>query len=470
MKKMVKKLSALLMAVIMVLAMSATAFADKVNDPNLAQSITVSNLSEGVETTLKLYNIIYLDRDTAGNETWTIVDWAQGAVQLNNATGEFTIDKAALKTAAEGRKADQTETETDTNHTFTNLPIGAYVILASDTAGTYGLMVANTYDENEKYLASKTADVVAKVEGYSVDKTADDKFVGIGSEVTFTVTTKVPAKTSINGDKLKTFKIKDTPVGLLIHGLPTVTIGGATKTITEDMVTNTVVGVKTSEYVVDLSSFIEESNAGATVTVTYRATVVDGQYNNKAGVESNTVAYVPGRTEGFTGNITITKYASDNNNDDLTDNKTLEGAKFKVYPVGEDNTVGTTALKFIKESDGIYRQALPNEANATEEIEVAPDTAENAGTVKVKGLAEGKYHFEETVAPDGYSINEDGVTVEVVENDTENVEVADHVIDTKLSSLPSTGGIGTTIFTIGGCVIMIVAAGLYFSTRKKEEN
>lgn len=470
MKKMVKKLSALLMAVIMVLAMSATAFATKVADTDLAQNITVSNLSEGVDTTLKLYNIIYLDRDSAGNETWKIVKWAQSAVQLDNKTGEFTINKELLKTTAEKNEADLTEVEAGTKHTFTNLPIGAYVILASDTAGTYGLMVANTYDENEKYLASKTADVVAKVEGYGVDKTADDKFVGIGSEVTFTVTTKVPAKTGINGEILTTFKIKDTPVGLLIHGLPTVMIGEATKTISKDMVTNTVASGKTSEYVVDLSNFIEESNAGATVTVTYTATVVDGQYNNEAGVESNTVEYVPGRTEGFTGNITITKYASDNNNDNLTDNKTLEGAKFKVYPVGEGNTVGTTALKFIKESDGIYRQALPNEAKAAEEIEVAPDTEENAGTVKVKGLAEGKYHFEETVAPDGYSINEDGVTVEVKASDTANVEVSDHVIDTKLSSLPSTGGIGTTIFTIGGCVIMIVAAGLYFSTRKKEEN
>lgn len=470
MKKMVKKLSALLMAVIMVLAMSATAFATKVADTDLAQNITVSNLSEGVDTTLKLYNIIYLDRDSAGNETWKIVKWAQSAVQLDNKTGKFTINKELLKTTAEKNEADLTEVEAGTKHTFTNLPIGAYVILASDTAGTYGLMVANTYDENEKYLASKTADVVAKVEGYGVDKTADDKFVGIGSEVTFTVTTKVPAKTGINGEILTTFKIKDTPVGLLIHGLPTVMIGEVTKIISKDMVTNTVASGKTSEYVVDLSNFIEESNAGATVTVTYTATVVDGQYNNEAGVESNTVEYVPGRTEGSTGNITITKYASDNNNDNLTDNKTLEGAKFKVYPVGEGNTVGTTALKFIKESDGIYRQALPNEAKAAEEIEVAPDTEENAGTVKVKGLAEGKYHFEETVAPDGYSINEDGVTVEVKASDTANVEVSDHVIDTKLSSLPSTGGIGTTIFTIGGCVIMIVAAGLYFSTRKKEEN
>ena len=35
--------------------------------------------------------------------------------------------------------------------------------------------------------------------------------------------------------------------------------------------------------------------------------------------------------------------------------------------------------------------------------------------------------------------------------------------------LPSTGGIGTTIFTIGGCAIMIIAAGLFFATRRKTE-
>lgn len=39
--------------------------------------------------------------------------------------------------------------------------------------------------------------------------------------------------------------------------------------------------------------------------------------------------------------------------------------------------------------------------------------------------------------------------------------------NTQMHALPSTGGIGTTIFTIGGCVIMIAAAGLYFASRKK---
>lgn len=41
------------------------------------------------------------------------------------------------------------------------------------------------------------------------------------------------------------------------------------------------------------------------------------------------------------------------------------------------------------------------------------------------------------------------------------------ITNTKISSLPSTGGMGTTLFTIAGCVIMISAAGLFFATRKK---
>ena len=48
-----------------------------------------------------------------------------------------------------------------------------------------------------------------------------------------------------------------------------------------------------------------------------------------------------------------------------------------------------------------------------------------------------------------------------------DLNVAYKIENTKLSALPSTGGIGTTIFTIGGCALMIIAAGLYFATRRK---
>ncbi len=50
---------------------------------------------------------------------------------------------------------------------------------------------------------------------------------------------------------------------------------------------------------------------------------------------------------------------------------------------------------------------------------------------------------------------------------TTNTTTVTEIANTSISSLPSTGGIGTTIFTIAGCVIMIVAAGLFFASRKK---
>ena len=76
--------------------------------------------------------------------------------------------------------------------------------------------------------------------------------------------------------------------------------------------------------------------------------------------------------------------------------------------------------------------------------------------------------FEETKAPEGYSINVDGASATIKESKDKNVTVPTSLKDTKLSALPSTGGIGTTIFTIGGCVVMIAAAG--FILRNSQKN
>lgn len=125
-------------------------------------------------------------------------------------------------------------------------------------------------------------------------------------------------------------------------------------------------------------------------------------------------------------------------------------------------------------------------------------TSGEDGAIVFEDLKEGIYTLKETKAPAGYSLSEEEYTV-VIEatyspdgsavvsytvtiTDKEGKEIGKitHTKDTvtgdpadikntMLSALPSTGGVGITIFTIVGCVIMIVAASMYFIGRRKNE-
>lgn len=462
MKNLFKKISAILMAAIMVLAMASTAFAAKVTD-KYTNKITVTNLAADVETTLKLYNIIYLDQNNAGNQTWQVVEWAKKYISEDTVTGNFNItDSAGLKAAADSRNADVTEKETGTTHEFSNLPIGAYVICASDVKGVYSLMVANTYDKDgETYMADKAADVVAKMESYNVTKQTEDKFVHRGQRVNFTVTTQMASKTKANGDTLTTFKVVDTSTGLKADSfvLDSVKIAGQKVNVDKTKVTSITGNDGKVTYTVDLSDFISTTDAGTTIEVKYSAIVEnDHTYNNSAIVNSNTVNYVPGIVNGYTGNVTLEKVD--------TNGKTLNGAEFqllKVTPVEKEGAEATkTPVNVVRVNDGEYKVALEGETGATTTL-----VATN-GTLKVTGLDEGDYEFEETKAPTGYKVSSENKAFTITPDETKEVSVDAGVFkNTKLSALPSTGGMGTYLFTIIGVVVMAGAAGAFFISRRK---
>ena len=137
---------------------------------------------------------------------------------------------------------------------------------------------------------------------------------------------------------------------------------------------------------------------------------------------------------------------------------------------------------------------------------VDTQTSANGGKITFTGLDAGTYKLKEIAAPEGYQIDntvrtvvieatyedadgtieagtmesytitvkEDGLADNVLENWTkdtsdEDSELALVVMNTRLIALPSTGGIGTTIFTVAGCGIMIAAAYFFFASRKREE-
>lgn len=464
--KKIKKLLAMIMAMTMVLGMAMTVSAAPDDDPTTS-NITVSGLAaEDDDTTVQLYPAI---RWRDAESRWIVSDWASQYIELKGNTYEIT-DDAALSNAASGTPSQsKTLSAGTTEVTFEDVPVGAYVIIASGEKATYSPMVAETYKQDATYMEAEDVTVYAKTSGYELTKeqkveAEGGKFIARGEKVTFTITTTFPTFNWNAQDN--EYKIIDTPDGLRIDKVNKITIGG-----TELQPGDYEAGydpVNTAKYVIDLSTQIKEEFAGKRVIIEYEATVTaDDGYSNTANAWKDDKDFGSDIEEGYTGSITIQKFEE-------TKTTGLEGAEFKVYHATKDEVGAGTieALYFIKVEDGVYKKALDqNEVGATQTIVTDQD-----GKIKVTGLDEGNYWFEETKAPKGYSINTEGISAKIdLENweGNENISIGGdgtlYLLDTKLASLPSTGGIGTTIFTIGGCAIMIAAAALYFVNRRKSE-
>ncbi|WP_195488085.1 SpaH/EbpB family LPXTG-anchored major pilin [Coprococcus comes] len=456
MKKM-KKLFAMLLTLAMVFGMSMTSFAA----PESTAKITVKNLTANDKTTLKLYQVVKFNDATS---SWEVTDWVKEALKSDPSLVDLTTKPAIIDYAKLAKKYLPTtpnavkENVNTTSCDFTDLEVGAYLITASGNTTSYTVMGTGTYDydKDSNLIKPVSKEISAKGETYTVVKTLKDSkqtFVIKGETVTFNIDTVFPSYDDDNTNR--TFTITDTPTGMKVTGVK-VFVGGSELTENDDYTINGL-GLKDTDVTVSFTSdYIGTSNAHAAAAVRVEVTAVvtsdDGTYSNKATSDYDST---PSEVVGTSGSITINK------TDDKTTPNPLTGAKFSIKK-------GDTTLEFVELEAGVYTLYTDDTVIPEGKEKVTDVTVNENGSVTVKGLGAGEYVITETLAPEGYSINNNipNVTLEKGEHQNRTIQVK----DSKLSALPSTGGIGTTIFTIAGCVIMIAAAGLFFASRKKSDN
>ena len=139
------------------------------------------------------------------------------------------------------------------------------------------------------------------------------------------------------------------------------------------------------------------------------------------------------------------------------------GGEKESNPVTVTPTVGS--IEVIKQ-DGDNEEALEG---ATFELYgpggnlIATKTTNSDGTIYFGDLDYGTYELVETKAPSGYSLKTDSIEV-IINEDNHNAKVT--VLNYQSDwDLPTTGGIGTTLFTLVG--LMLMGSAVFMIIRRR---
>lgn len=469
MKKTFKKLFAALLAAALVLAMAVPAFAET----NATKgSITISNTVK--DETYTIYRMFKLDSYNAESNTYSYTvesawenffktgagrnyitldgqnhpTWT--AADENDSTTVAAFAKAALAWAADKKISGTKETATGDTVTFSNLDLGYYLV-DSSLGALCGLNTTNPdatiKEKNEKPEIKKEVQT-------STGDWGDKNNAKIGDTVEYKVEITV-------ADGAQTYTVTDTmSTGLTFNS-------GSLKVTANDVVTTdyTLTPTTNGFTLVLPETYVSTLTKGTTIMVTYNATlnkdaVIDGDGNTNEvklgyGNHQNTVP----------SKVTTKSYQFDLVKVDGATKKLLNGAEFKLY----DAENGGSVIKVVPVAGG-YRVANGDETGAVDTIKVN-------GKVHISGLDKTTYWLEETKAPDGYNMLTERKPVSLT-NGSNNTTLtsstwseADHGVAVENNAgtvLPSTGGMGTTLFYVIGGGLMVAAVVLLVTKKRME--
>ena len=469
MKKTFKKLFAALLAAALVLAMAVPAFA--VTNATKG-SITISNTVK--DETYTIYRMFKLDSYNAESNTYSYTvesDWegffktgAGGnyitldgqnhptwtAADENDSTTVAAFAKAALAWAKQkGIQSAGTQEGNGSSITFSNLDLGYYLV-DSSLGALCGLNTTNPdatiKEKNEKPEIKKEVQTSAGDWG-------SENNAKIGDIVEYKVEIKV-------ADGAQKYTVTDTMSKGLTFNNSSLKVTANDAVTTDYTLTSTTNGFT----LVLPETYVSTLTKGTTIIVTYNATlnkdaVIDGDDGNTNEVTlsyGNHQSTVPSK-------VTTKSYQFDLVKVDGTNNKLLDGAEFELAD-------GNTKLSFVKDTAGNYRVAAAGEDGTTTTI-----TVKN-GKVNIYGLAGKTYTLTETKAPDGYNKLVTSETVNLADGSKTHATIVDSVykdggvvVENHAGTvLPSTGGMGTTLFYVIGGGLMVAAVVLLVTKKRME--
>ena len=492
-----KKLMAVLLAVAMVCAMAIPAFAAGGAGATTGEGkITIDNAVIG--HTYKIYRILnlqynetaksfryeknnkwgtFVDTQTAyltvdpttGVVTWTNTDTADNGTaikELAKAAGKYVKDNTT-SLADDGSKVAASGTVT-----FDRLPLGWYLVVSDLTNDA--ICSIDTTAKQVTIKEKNGVPTVTKEVEYASGSWGQGNDGNVGDTVNFQTTINVtdgdPTNYVLHDQMSKGLTFKENSIAVKVN---------------DTLITNyTVEYTNTDKCTFEISFPNGTLHTNDTVVVTYSATINNDAVVGTTGNENETwLKYgdhgesTHGKTKTYTWKFDILKYFTDSNDD----KKYLANVEFVLYRKNADDKAE-------------YAKFDPNNklTGWTEnESEAGKLTTNATSTVAVEGLDAGTYFLKEITTPGGFNgltsdvevkitsscniltgatyaveykmVNEEGFT------GTDEQEKVVPIENKRGTTLPGTGGIGTTIFYVVGGGLM-AAAAILLITKKRMEN